>query len=291
LAKAKTHKAGTRSPFPAPARLALLGMIGVPYDENSSHMRGTAEAPRAIREALASESTNTWDEEGSDVTTYVRDLGDVSFTRKVDPFYQIESFIRRALDHGFAPIVLGGDHSITYASVRAVAALHDGLTILHFDAHPDLYDEFKGNRHSHASVFARIMEAKLAKRLVQIGIRTANGHQREQAKKLGVETIEMKKWKGKVPKTEGPIYVSFDMDVLDPAFAPGVSHHEPGGMSLREALTAIQSLPESLVGADIVEVNPRRDRSEVTAMCAAKILKELAAKMFASIQDNKPATS
>src|SRR6478736_8501406 len=104
----------------------------------------------------------------------------------------IEAGISALIDQGKRPVSLGGDHSVTYPIVKAFAARYPALTIFHFDAHPDLYGEFEGNRLSHACPFARIMEAGLAKRLVQVGIRTINGHQREQAKKFGVEVVEMR---------------------------------------------------------------------------------------------------
>lgn len=262
-----------------PASTPKLAILGIPFDGNSSYMRGPAEAPAAIREALRCDSTNTWAENGTDIGGQLHDLGDVRFQASADPMHAISEFVGGALDENFRPIILGGDHSLTYATVRAFAKAHPNLTILHFDAHPDLYEEFQGSRYSHACPFARIMEAKLARRLVQVGIRTANVHQREQAKRFAVETLEMKSWRGKLPKLESPVYVSFDMDVLDPAFAPGVSHHEPGGMTTREAIAAIQSISATIVGADVVELNPQRDSLGITAMCAAKIVKELAARM------------
>ena len=120
------------------------------------------------------------------------------------------------------------------------------------------------------------MEEKLAKRLLQIGIRTLNRHQREQAERFGVEIIEMRN----VPalekmKVQGPVYISFDMDVLDPAFAAGISHREPGGMSVREAITHLHAIKGHILGADLVEFNPAQDVSNVTAMVAAKLVKEL----------------
>jgi arginase len=244
-------------------------------------MKGPAEAPARIREALHCDSSNTWTEDGHDFTELVEDLGDVTFASGADPMQAITIFVAGAIRQRRALIGLGGDHSITYASVRAFAQGYQNLTILHFDAHPDLYDEFQGNRYSHACPFARIMEAGLARRLVQVGIRTMNAQQRQQADKFGVETIEMKHWRGELPKLDSPIYISFDLDVLDPAFAPGVSHHEPGGMTSREAIAAIQNIPAGVVGADIVELNPRRDPLGITAMCAAKIVKEIAVKMIA----------
>ena len=118
-------------------------------------------------------------------------------------------------------------------------------------------------------------------RLVQIGIRTMNPHQREQAQRFGVDVIEMRDWRpGYDLGLEGPLYVSIDLDVLDPAFAPGVSHHEPGGMSVREVIDVIQRLDARPVGGDIVELHPERDSHDRTAAVACKLLKELAAAML-----------
>ena len=148
-------------------------------------------------------------------------------------------------------------------------------------AHGDLYDSFDGDPYSHASPFARIMENGLSQRLVQIGIRTLNEHQRQQAKLFNVEIIEMKDFDlHKLPIFKKPIYLSLDIDALDPAFAPGVSHQEPGGLSTREVLHIIHSIQVPIVGADIVEYNPKRDLNKMTAMVSAKLLKEIAGKML-----------
>jgi len=166
--------------------------------------------------------------------------------------------------------------------VKAFAQRYSGLTIFHFDAHPDLYDEFEGNRLSHACPFARIMEPGLAKRLVQVGIRTINRHQREQAERFGVEVVEMRSLPAyEKLMADGPVYITFDMDVLDPAFAPGISHREPGGMSVREAIAHLHAIQGGIVGADIVEYNPVQDIAGMTATVAAKILKEILGKMLA----------
>ena len=251
-------------------------LVGVPFDANSSYLRGAAGAPAAIRSAFHSSSSNYWSELGVDLGAegIYEDAGDLQFGQ--DAFAEIESRVGQLVDRGLRPLSLGGDHSITFPLVRAVSKRVPDLTILHFDAHPDLYDDFENNRHSHASPFARIMEEKLAKRLLQVGIRTLNRHQREQAERFGVEIIEMRN----VPalekmKVQGPVYISFDMDVLDPAFAPGVSHREPGGMSVREAITHLHAIKGHVVGADLVEFNPAQDVSNVTAMVAAKLVKEL----------------
>jgi arginase family enzyme len=125
------------------------------------------------------------------------------------------------------------------------------------------------------------MEEGAAKRLIQVGIRTINAHQREQIDRFGVEVIEIRH----LPaldrmKVDGPIYISFDIDVLDPAFAPGISHREPGGMSTREAIAHIHAITGKIVGADIVEFNPLQDSTQITATVAAKLLKEILGMMI-----------
>ncbi|MGB8646384.1 MAG: agmatinase [Anaerolineae bacterium] len=256
---------------------------GVPFDAYSSFLQGPALAPGRIREALRSNSTNMSTENGLDLSKSQAwfDAGDVTLTNDAGGYARIAPATEELLGQGGHVLSLGGDHSITYPLVQAHARKYPGLNILHLDAHPDLYDEFEGNRHSHACPFARIMEAHLAHRLVQVGIRTANSHQRAQAERFGVEQIKMRRWQpDSVLAFDGPLYLSLDMDVLDPAFAPGISHPEPGGLSTREVLRIIQITKGNLVGADIVEYNPTRDPSGVTAMAAAKFLKEIVARML-----------
>ena len=246
-------------------------------------MRGASQAPPKIREALGSYSSNLWTETGIDLGkegVYL-DAGDLSFDSG-DPFAAIERRAGESLDRRSPLICLGGDHSVTYPIVRAFSKRIPGLTIIHFDAHPDLYDEFEGKRLSHACPFARIMEEGMAKRLIQVGIRTMTGHQREQAKRFGVEVLEMRSHSAlEQIKVDGPIYISFDMDVLDPGSAPGVSHREPGGMTVREAIAHIHAIPGKIVGADIVEFNPLQDATDLTARVAAKVLKEILGMIIA----------
>jgi len=258
-------------------------VLGIPSDENSSFLRGAALAPARIREALHSNSTNRCSETGIDLAVEPRfqDLGDLDLGGAGAAAERIEATISELLDRGVYALSLGGDHAITYPIVRAYATKYQSLNLLHFDAHPDLYDVYQGNPYSHACPFARIMEAGLASRLVQVGIRTMNPEQRSQAERFGVEVVEMRDWRPDYrPDLEGPTYLSFDLDALDPAFAPGVSHHEPGGLTVRDALRLIASVRAPIVGADIVELNPQRDPLGVTAMVAAKLLKELAAAML-----------
>jgi arginase family enzyme len=125
------------------------------------------------------------------------------------------------------------------------------------------------------------MEERLASRLVQVGIRAMNGHQRTQADRYGVDVIDMRRWQaGTRPVTDGPVYLSIDLDGIDPAHAPGVSHREPGGLTVRDVIGVIQDLRGTLIGADIVEFNPSQDVGDLTARVAAKLVKEVAARML-----------
>jgi len=264
------------SPWGAPV------LLGIPLDHNSSFLRGLAQAPPQIRAAFHSDAWNSWAGARIDLarTGLFEDVGDLPNMEDTDAFERIEQAVAKIVDSKKRPVCLGGDHSITYPILRAFGKRVPGITLVHFDAHPDLYADYEGNPHSHASPFARIMENELVQRLVQIGIRTLNDHQRAQAEKYGVEIHGMENLPDLAKLTlTGPIYVSFDMDALDPAFAPGVSHWEPGGLSTREAIRYLQGLPAPIVGADIVELNPVRDASGLTATVAAKLLKELLGKM------------
>lgn len=263
-----------------PGDIAVLGM---PFDHNSSYLKGSALAPRAIRESLVCESSNMWTENAVDLGAMPgwKILDDVDFPNPEQAFSQIENEVYELLDRKVRVFSLGGDHSITYPVLRAYGKAFPKLNILQLDAHPDLYDELDGNKFSHACPFARIMEENLVERLVQVGVRTLTGHQREQAARFGVELIEMKDISrvGQV-RFSGPLYLSLDMDCLDPAFAPGVSHPEPGGMSTREVLGVLQDLKGKLVGADIVEYNPERDLQGMTGRVAGKLLKEILGRML-----------
>jgi len=258
-------------------------LLGLPYDASSSFLRGAAAAPPVIRQALHSPAGNPWTETGVDLGMdgALSDAGDVPLGGSgAEARAKIEASVRTLLESGGRPIVLGGDHSITYPVLRALRWSHPRLSVLHFDAHPDLYEEFQDDRYSHACPFARVMEERLADQLVQVGIRTMTAAQRVMAERYGVEVIDMRAWvAGRRPVVRQPVYVSIDVDGLDPAFAPGVSHREPGGLTVREVLTVLHGLSVPVVGADVVEFNPQQDATGVTASVCAKLVKELAGMM------------
>jgi agmatinase len=254
-------------------------LIGLPTDSHSSFLRGAAAAPAAIRAALASDHSNQSLEDGGELglDIVVEDFGDLPLREDGDDPAKISDAVEATAREGTVPLCLGGDHMVTFPIIAGLARVHGPVNILHFDAHPDLYDDFEGDPLSHASPFARIMESGIAKRLVQVGIRTMNGHCREQAQRFGVDVIEMRDFTPEgVAVPDGPLYVSIDLDGLDPAFAPGVSHHEPGGLSTRDILSVLHRVRGGIIGADVVELNPSRDINQMTAVVAAKLVKELA---------------
>lgn len=263
--------------------LAAVSLLGVPYDAHSSFLRGPAGAPAAVRAALTCGSANWCTERGTDLDPAKgarwQDRGDLDLPDEVEPaLAAIRAAAADAIADGGRLVSIGGDHLVTWPLVQAMTEVHEGLTILHFDAHPDLYDELDGDRYSHACPFARIMEEGKVARLIQFGIRTMTPHQREQAERFGVEVHEARSGVSMVDDLRGPVYVSIDIDVLDPAYAPGISHHEPGGWSTRQLLDAVAAVSAAgvpVVGADLVEINPTRDINDMTAMVGAKLIREL----------------
>jgi len=260
-----------------------VAIFGIPFDEKSCYLRGPAKGPMAIREASTSRMINSWTELGVDLEAEITmvDLGDLDVSGHfLEVFSRIEEKVSHILSKGAVPVALGGDHSVSYPIVKAVREMFGSLDILHFDAHPDLYDELYGDRFSHACPFARIMEEGLADSLTQVGIRTATGEHRQKAEKFNVRMIEMKDFHDSVTLAfSRPLYISFDLDALDPAFAPGVSHHEAGGLSTRQVVNLINRLEAEIIGLDVVEVNPDRDQTGVTAAAAVKVIKEVMGKI------------
>ena len=263
-----------------------VALIGIPFDDNSSFERGPALAPKVIRQVLKSGSLNGSTELGVNLRESQRwlDAGDVNIAISDNFIDKIEQRCDQLLSENTRLLTLGGDHSISYPVLKSYDKYFEQLTILHIDAHSDLYDCFKGNRYSNACPFARVMEDGLCERLVQVGIRTLNLHQEQQIAKFNVESLAMRYWPLAQPLVfEHPVYLSLDIDGIDPAFAPGVSHREPGGLTTREVINLIHQINMPLIGADIVEFNPNKDIDNMTSQLAAKLVKEIAGKMLLSI--------
>lgn len=265
---------------------APISFIGLPTDRNSSHIRGPAKAPAEIRRILHSGMSNYCSESGVDIsdTTLLKDSGDLALKEDDEDFERIAEASKQAFQSGSA-IFLGGDHFVTWPIVEGlVRAGGQAPNIVHIDAHPDLYPDFEGNPSSHASPFARLFESDRIKSLTQIGIRTVNKTQQAQIEKFRVSVFSPSEIDDALRNLPtGPTYLSIDIDGLDPAFAPGVSHHEPGGLTVREVLSVIDTLPGSVIGADIVEYNPDHDINDMTAAVCVKLLKEVTARIAADL--------
>ena len=279
-------------------------VFGLAEDRNSSFLRGPANAPPLIKAEMISDAHNNFCELGPDVISRIEMMDDIapelsdsnSISRSID--LRISSILEQK---GF-PLILGGDHSITYPICKTIRKYRDKpFIILHFDAHPDLYPNFEGNLSSHASPFIRILEERdnknnvICKDLYQIGIRTINDVQRQMIEFHNVRVCEARYYPPSLAipsiadyfrdiKSDDDVYISLDIDCLDPAFAPGVSHREPGGLTTRQLIDCIHAIPGNIIGADVVEYNPSRDfPGNYTATLAAKLVKEIAGKMIYQI--------
>lgn len=264
----------------------MLKVLGLPFDANSSFLKGPALAPDKIRLMGIEHATNHYSESGIEIIEGINylDLGNLNFPDddKLSAYNSIKSRVLHEIGTENKLICFGGDHSVSFPVIEAHSKKFQKLNVLHLDAHSDLYDIYDENPLSHACPFARLMEQGCINTLTQVGIRTLNQHQREQIERFGVKVIEMRNFNFDfLNDLEGPLYLSLDIDVLDPAFAPGISHHEPGGMDIRQLIKIIQNVNVEIIGADIVEFNPVRDINNVTAMVAYKLFKEIAAKLLA----------
>ena len=261
----------------------MISIVGIPTDKHSSFLKGAALAPLLIIKEFHSDAGNKFAENGLDLGKegLWEDIGLIKLMDSDNEFDKIKDSIEHVLNNRNYPISIGGDHSITYPIIAGYHKFYPKLNILHFDAHPDLYNNFENDPFSHASPFARIMENNLANELIQIGIRTMTDHQKDQVDKYKIKVITMNEFSSDmVLKFDDPIYISIDLDGLDPAYAPGVSHPEPGGLSTRDIIKIISNIDGEVIGGDIVEYNPKKDINNITAVTAAKLLKELMGKIL-----------
>ncbi len=259
-------------------------VLGIPWDESSSYRKGSKEAPYKIRTATDAYLYESITEDLTELGKYLsyEDLGDL----EVDDleFEELIEMINSVIEEDYRQeaiyLFLGGDHSITYPIVKALKGqVEDDFGIIDFDAHPDLYDSLNGNEYSHGCPFRRIIDEGLVEpeNIVQIGLRASTIEHVKYAEEKGINIIgadELDKIR-ELNLGFDKAYISFDMDVLDPAFAPGVGNPEPGGISTRELIDIVKDLDVQVEAFDIVEFNPERDSSDITAYAAAKIIKEV----------------
>ncbi len=279
-----------------PAELAGfdVAIVGAPTDDLVSDRPGARFGPRAIRAASCPPGPHLESKVDAFEELRIVDFGDAAVlpADAVRTHAAIEELVGHVVDAGLLPIVLGGDHSIAEPDVRAVAARHGPVGLVHFDTHTDTGREVFGVELSHGTPMFRLVEGGHvdARRYVQIGLRGYWPGEREFAwqaehgitsffmhdvRELGIEAV--------ADRTldvlgRGPVFVTVDVDVLDPAFAPGTGTPEPGGMTSADLLWACRKLARDLelVGADVVEVIPTAPGSaDITALVADRIVREL----------------
>ena len=259
-----------------------LAFIGIPDDSQSSYRWGCSRAPSLIRSAYDGRCFNATTESGVDLTESVLDLGDLEPRDTWDSSAHLyRETVELALNDSKIPFIVGGDHAITVPVVQAFRSLSDPVHVVQIDAHPDLYSDYKGNSHSHACVGARLLEMDHVASLTQLGIRTLNDEQSKQIVRFHdrLRLMFARDLTGTLPSLkhipdDAPVYLTVDMDGFDPAFAPGVSHPVPGGLTSRQVLTLVQNGRWRLVGMDVVEMNPSTDINNLTAVLAGRLLHE-----------------
>lgn len=282
-----------RAPFRSEAGSADVAILGAPYDSSTSNRSGTRMGPRAIREqSLLLWGYNNVLQVAPFEELSLVDLGDVAVVPPsvTATHLAIEQAAREVLKTSASLITLGGDHSITLPLLRAHAQRHGPLAVVHFDAHPDTWDhEYLDQKYSHGTPFVRALEEGLIDpaAYVQLGIRGPTGGPQdyEDALRLGTRMITLEEFRtrtvgdviAEVRQRIGtrPLYLTLDIDCVDPAFAPGTGTPEVGGFTSYEILQLVRGLQGlSLVGADLVEVSPPYDHSGITSILAANLVFE-----------------
>jgi len=284
-----------------PRDRSIYSVVGVPFDSTTSYRTGQRDAPAEIRRASAQIEFYSIHSDIDAESIPVYDEGDILVVpgdvhETIKRLAEVVELIRR---DNRIPIILGGEHTISLGSLRGLASERPCIVV--FDAHFDLRDEYQGSRYTHASVFRRVVELLRPERLVYIGVRAFSIDEKEFAEeasfisfyttmnlaKLGeVNVCSLVKKDLRLCRR---VYVSIDMDVLDPAYAPGVGNPEPGGISSWSLFELINCIVDNrLVGFDVVEVTPVYDPSEITAVTAAKVVVEVVATHYRSASTKIP---
>jgi guanidinobutyrase len=279
--------------------------VGVPFDLGTSNRSGARFGPRGIRnESAMIRPYNMWTRISPFDSLQIADIGDVA----INTFNLLKSIdiIEQAYDqiaaHGAAPFTLGGDHTIVLPILRALAKKHGPVGVVHIDAHADVNDVMFGEKIAHGTPFRRLVEEKLVEpsRVVQIGLRTTGyaADDFDWPRQQGFRVVQAEDcWhKSLTPLMEevreqlgdeGPVYISFDIDGLDPAFAPGTGTLEPGGLTSAQAFEIVRGCRGlNVIGGDMVEVSPVYDHGGITSTLAANLLYEMLCTLPGAVQRN-----
>ena len=254
-------------------------MFGIPYDATTSYKPGTRFGPDEIRKASWGLETFSPVLKKDLIDVNVCDLYNIIIEgTQMDIIERSYNASKNIMEKGKIPIMMGGEHSITYPVVKAVKEVYDDFVLIQFDAHCDLREEYLGNEYSHASVIRRCFD--LTKNIYQFGIRSGDKEEWE----FGWENTNIsmdlptKEDIKEIKSLDKPVYITIDIDVLDPAYAPGTGTPEPCGFSTKELINSLylfKELKDNIIGFDVVEVSPHYDIGNITSIAAAKIIREL----------------
>lgn len=259
-------------------------LYGMPMDWTVSFRPGSRFGPKRVREVslVLEEYSPYLDRDLSDIHYY--DAGDIPlpFGNPEKSIQTIGQFVKKVMERKKRPIGIGGEHLVTWPAVREVHKHYPRLAVIHLDAHADLRTDYEGEIYSHATPLRKIAQLLGAGNVYQFGIRSGTREEFQYAKREGIHFHPyqvLQPLKEVLPQLEGrPVYVTVDIDVLDPAFAPGTGTPEPGGITSAELLASIHAIARAgvnVVGADLVEVAPAYDPSDQTPVAAAKVLREM----------------
>ncbi len=256
-------------------------ILGVPYDRTSSFRPGSRKAPDQIRKASYCFEPYIGEYDTSLTEIPLKDRGDLQISNEYKEMKrELGRTTREILSNDRFPIMLGGEHSITPVVVSELKERHDDLSVLILDAHLDFRDRYEGKKHSHATVSRRVSEIIDPANTYVYGVRS-------KAKDYGSEDtpvyfdrddISYKKGSSSFDQLKDiqyPLYLSIDMDVFDPSYAPGVGNPEPFGLGSSHVKSLISEVSDRLVGMDIVEVCPKFDSGDITSNLAARLIYEL----------------
>ncbi len=295
-----------RAPLATSLEGVDIGAFGVPYDGALTNRPGARHGPREIRnQSSLIRTINHATQVDPFALAQVRDMGDVGFTEIFDipaSHNAIQSFTEDLLGAGILPLAFGGDHSVSLPLLRGIAK--DGpVALIHVDAHTDTWDSFQGSKFNHGAPFRRAVEEDLIdpKATIQIGIRGTQNLSEgwDYSKACGMRVVFCEELHDKGPEAiaqeaaalvgDRPVYLSFDIDSLDPVYAPGTGTPEIGGMTTHQAQVLLRGLRHlNYVGADLVEVSPPFDSSYVTALAAAALGYEILCLLAESLSGQTP---
>jgi len=255
-----------------------VGLFGVPYDGTTSFRPGTRFGPAAIREVSTGLESYCPQLDLDLEDLAFADLGAVAIPHGApEPVLAaVEQATEAVLDLGLAPLMVGGEHSISSGAVAAVARRHPDLVLVQLDAHADLRQEWLGSQHSHACAMRRCLEVLPSGTLRQIAIRSGTRAEFEELRSSGRLVAIERMAEALIPLRGRPLYLTVDLDWFDPAVLPGTGTPEPGGFHWADFAVLVEELSHHrLVAADVVELAPQLDPTGVSAVLAAKVVRSL----------------